>query len=233
MIQLDFMSSLLLFRQDEVTSNGISILSVQLSVFVSSMPYSHYPGSTQNCVKDDSGSLEWHESPGCSSIVPQVLQDDVVINALYPSPGQHHFNKDFRLSREGEQYPFPYDERNDDGQAENHPQGLATLGVEPRCKRRVCFSDGHSHLPGGGKIVNTPEKLECAILHLGVCPNEECQERVPRAATAYRPAMVKTHLLRRPECKSFVKDSTVKGYQELGKQLGYIWPGQKSQPQMS
>ncbi|KAF8495097.1 hypothetical protein BU17DRAFT_72533 [Hysterangium stoloniferum] len=48
----------------------------------SSMPYSHYPGSTRNCVEDDYGSSAWHEPPNCSSVVAEVLQDDVVQNAL-------------------------------------------------------------------------------------------------------------------------------------------------------
>ncbi|KAF8496325.1 hypothetical protein BU17DRAFT_103456 [Hysterangium stoloniferum] len=45
------------------------------------MPYSHYPGSTQNCVDDDSR----HESPSCSSVFPEVLQDEVVQNAFLNS----------------------------------------------------------------------------------------------------------------------------------------------------
>ncbi|KAF8490051.1 hypothetical protein BU17DRAFT_104195 [Hysterangium stoloniferum] len=49
------------------------------------MPYSHYPGSTRNCVEDDYGSSAWHEPPNCSSVVAEVLQDDVVQNAFLDS----------------------------------------------------------------------------------------------------------------------------------------------------
>ncbi|KAF8491780.1 hypothetical protein BU17DRAFT_72652 [Hysterangium stoloniferum] len=284
----------------------------------SSMPYSHYPGSTRNCVEDDYGSSAWHEPPNCSSVVAEVLQDDVVQNAfldsnyrdvqntptrfleqsgsclvdgMYPSAGQQIIHRDLRLSREGEQYPFPYDKRNgNDGPSREssigpivslpphftsstHPSPSYASTASTRHKDTLAWpQEPPSDCPWGGfydadgkirkcsydpanalpckvlrhwawrhvandvfafqtgiltcleeaKIVNTPEKLECAILYLGLCPNEECQESVPCTATACRPAMVKTHLERRPECKSFFTDPPVQGYRELGKQLGYI-----------
>ncbi|KAF8524901.1 hypothetical protein BU17DRAFT_84465 [Hysterangium stoloniferum] len=217
-----------------------------------------------------------------------------LVDGIYPSAGQHHINTDLTLLWEGEQYPFPYDERNDnDGPSREsstgpivtfphptsstHPSPSSTASTHhknalpwpqapptdcpwgdiyesngnmgkcvwkpvllDRCKTLehwawyhvtndvFAFQTGILTDLQEAKIVNTPEKLECAILHLGLCPNQACQETVPRTVRAYRKDLVERHLKHSPECEPFFEDLSVRGYRELGKQLGYVWPGPKS-----
>ncbi|KAF8526984.1 hypothetical protein BU17DRAFT_61957 [Hysterangium stoloniferum] len=276
-------------------------------------------------------SLYGSNHPSTHSMNADVLQNEVVQNAFlssnygevqntptrfleqsgsclvdgilkrYPSAGQHIINEDLTLLWEGEQYPFPYDERNDnDGPSRESSTGPIvtfphpTSSTHPSPSSASTASAHHKNAlpwpqapptdcPWGdiydvngnmgkcvwksalltqaktlqhwawyhvtndvfafqtgiltdvqeAKIVNTPEKLECAILHLGLCPNQACQETVPRTVRAYRRCLIKKHLKRSPECKPFFEHLSVKGYRELGKQLGYVWPGPKSQPQRS
>ncbi|KAF8524880.1 hypothetical protein BU17DRAFT_63052 [Hysterangium stoloniferum] len=274
-------------------------------------------------------SLYGSNHPSTHSMNADVLQNEVVQNAFlssnygevqntptrfleqsgsclvdgilkrYPSAGQHNINRDLTLLWEGEQYPFPYDERNDnDGPSREssigpivtfphptsstHPSPSSTSTASTHHKNALTWPQAPpTDCPWGdiydvngnmgkcvwksalltqaktlqhwawyhvtndvfafqtgiltdlqeAKIVNTPEKLECAILHLGLCPNEACQQTVPRTVRAYRRCLIKKHLKRSPECKPFFEHLSVKGYRELGKQLGYVWPGPKSQPQ--
>ncbi|KAF8524944.1 hypothetical protein BU17DRAFT_63106 [Hysterangium stoloniferum] len=276
-------------------------------------------------------SLYGSNHPSTHSMNADVLQNEVVQNAFlssnygevqntptrfleqsgsclvdgilkrYPSAGQHNINRDLTLLWEGEQYPFPYDERNDnDGPSREssigpivtfphptsstHPSPSSTSTASTHHKNALTWPQAPpTDCPWGdiydvngnmgkcvwksalltqaktlqhwawyhvtndvfafqtgiltdlqeAKIVNTPEKLECAILHLGLCPNEACQQTVPRTVRAYRRCLIKKHLKRSPECKPFFEHLSVKGYRELGKQLGYVWPGPKSQPQSS
>ncbi|KAF8524903.1 hypothetical protein BU17DRAFT_63075 [Hysterangium stoloniferum] len=276
-------------------------------------------------------SLYGSNHPSTHSMNADVLQNEVVQNAFlssnygevqntptrfleqsgsclvdgilkrYPSAGQQIINKDLTLLWEGEQYPFPYDERNDnDGPSRESSTGPIvtfphpTSSTHPSPSSASTASTHHKNAlpwpqapptdcPWGdiydvngnmgkcvwksalltqaktlqhwawyhvtndvfafqtgiltdlqeAKIVNTPEKLECAILHLGLCPNQACQETVPCTVRAYRQDLVERHLKHSPECEPFFEDLSVKGYRELGKQLGYVWPGPKSQPQRS
>ncbi|KAF8487962.1 hypothetical protein BU17DRAFT_72812 [Hysterangium stoloniferum] len=275
-------------------------------------------------------SLYGSNHPSTHSMNADVLQNEVVQNAFlssnygevqntptrfleqsgsclvdgilkrYPSAGQQIINKDLTLLWEGEQYPFPYDERNDnDGPSRESSTGPIvtfphpTSSTHPSPSSASTASTHHKNAlpwpqapptdcPGvismtlmeiwasvwksalltqaktlqhwawyhvtndvfafqtgiltdlqEAKIVNTPEKLECAILHLGLCPNQACQETVPCTVRAYRQDLVERHLKHSPECEPFFEDLSVRGYRELGKQLGYVWPGPKSQPQRS
>ncbi|KAF8505166.1 hypothetical protein BU17DRAFT_101178 [Hysterangium stoloniferum] len=84
------------------------------------------------------------------------------------------------------------------------------------------------------KIVNTQGKLETAILHLGLCPNPECDAESPMIIWYNRSIMRKRHLKTHVNCEGFFEWRVSKkgkgkarkheryGNAEMGKLLGFV-----------
>ncbi|KAF8505169.1 hypothetical protein BU17DRAFT_101183 [Hysterangium stoloniferum] len=85
-------------------------------------------------------------------------------------------------------------------------------------------------------IVNTQWKLETAVLHLGLCPNPECDTESPMTVGKNRSKLRQQHITNHPSCEDFFDHSVGKrekgkagrreiyGNGEMGRLLGYVSP---------
>jgi hypothetical protein len=104
------------------------------------------------------------------------------------------------------------------------------------------------------QIVNTREKLETAIFHLGLCPNLQCCSKSPMRLWWNKPSVIAKHLTTHAGCRIFfpraalnktedideleeegiegVKDPMFErvGYKEMGKLLGFVSPVRPKPP---
>ncbi|KAF8490731.1 hypothetical protein BU17DRAFT_104038 [Hysterangium stoloniferum] len=76
------------------------------------------------------------------------------------------------------------------------------------------------------QIVDTQEKLDGAVFHLGLCPNPQCWNESQMRLSSNKPGVIATHLKTHEECKRFFPGTIAKwtGYKEMRRLLGYVYP---------